>query len=140
MTSVVIIQARLGSTRLPGKVLEPLAGKPMLLHVTRRAAEIGPDRTVVATTEEPQDDAVVELAESQRIDVWRASEHDVLDRYYCAAQAFEADAVVRVTADCPLLDPAVSRVVLDRLLVREVDEVATARLQGARSRIPASAL
>jgi spore coat polysaccharide biosynthesis protein SpsF len=107
--TVAIVQARMGSTRLPGKVLEVVEGQTVLGHTVRRAQRIeGVDRVVVATTIAPDDDAVV--AECDRLGVrWgRGSEDDVLARYVEAARASEAELVVRITSDCPLLDPRVS--------------------------------
>ncbi len=105
MRIVAIIQARMGSTRLPGKVLMDLAGESALSRVVcrlRRAKLL--DIMVVATSESPLDDAIV--AECARLDVatHRGSQVDVLDRYYRTALAFDADAVVRITSDCPLID------------------------------------
>jgi len=102
---IAIIQARMGSTRLPGKVLEDLAGEPMLARVvsrTRRAKTL--DTVVVATTAQHIDDAIVHLCEKQGWPFFRGSEEDVLDRYYQAALAFKADVVVRITSDCPLIE------------------------------------
>lgn len=113
MSVVAIIQARTGSTRLPGKVLQDLAGDTMLSRVvrrTRRARRL--DEVVIATTTSEQDDPVV--AECRRLDVrwFRGSEEDVLDRYFQAAEAARAELVVRVTSDCPLIDPSlIDRVV-----------------------------
>lgn len=106
--TVAIIQARMGSTRLPGKVLEHIAGKPMLWHVFNRAKVASTlDRTVVATTTKKEDDEVEEFCKSEGIPVFRGSESDVLDRYYHAASDFSAQTVVRITADCPLVSPEV---------------------------------
>lgn len=106
MNTVVVIQARVGSTRLPGKVLLPLEGKPVLARVIERVqAASGVDQIVVATTVSPQDDAIVRLCETLGVGCCRGSEDDVLDRYYQAALAVKADIVVRVTSDCPLFDP-----------------------------------
>jgi spore coat polysaccharide biosynthesis protein SpsF len=107
MRTVIIVQARMTSTRLPGKVLADLGGRPMLgqelarLKRCRRAAEI-----VVATTANAADDAVVALAEKEGVGWFRGDEHDVLSRYLGAARAARAEVVVRVTADCPLIEPA----------------------------------
>lgn len=104
--TVAIIQARMASSRLPGKVLMDLAGTPMLGRVverTRRARSS--DNVVVATTDEPSDDPIVDYCQASRIDVVRGSHFDVLDRYYAAAQAMRAGIVIRITADCPLIDP-----------------------------------
>jgi spore coat polysaccharide biosynthesis protein SpsF len=123
-TVIVIVQARVGSTRLPGKVLREICGVPMLLRVVERARAIpGTDRVVVATTTEPADAQLVKLARDARVEAYAGSETDVLDRYYQAARHFGADAVVRVTADCPLLDPSVSASVLARFLDGGVDYV-----------------
>jgi spore coat polysaccharide biosynthesis protein SpsF len=104
--TVAVIQARTGSTRLPGKVLLPLLGRPILSRVVERAARaVGIDEVVVATTVDPSDDAIVELATKQGWAVERGSENDLLDRYVQTARARDADIVVRITSDCPLIDP-----------------------------------
>jgi spore coat polysaccharide biosynthesis protein SpsF len=111
--AIVVVQARFGSSRLPGKVLADLAGQPLLARVLARARAIpGADIVVLATTTGRGDDAVADLGAALGVDVFRGSEDDVLDRYYQAARRFEGDPVVRVTADCPFLDPAVSGLVL----------------------------
>ncbi|MGD0212631.1 MAG: glycosyltransferase family protein [Terriglobales bacterium] len=106
MRVVAIIQARMGSTRLPGKVLKDLGGETVLARVvkrTRRAILL--DEVVVATSVLPADDAIVRECESLKVACFRGDELDVLDRYYRAAQKFAADAIVRITSDCPLIDP-----------------------------------
>jgi len=106
MKVVAIIQARMGSTRLPGKVLKDLGGETVLSRVvgrTRRATLL--DEIVVATSAQPGDDAILQECERLSIACFRGDEIDVLDRFYRAAQKFAADAVVRITADCPLIDP-----------------------------------
>ncbi len=108
MRTVAIIQARMASSRLPGKVLKEIAGQPMLAHVVervRRASQV--DEVVVATTTDAGDEAVAAFCESRTIAVVRGDPFDVLDRYYQAARQFGAEVVVRVTADCPLIDPGV---------------------------------
>jgi len=121
VTVVAIVQARMTSTRLPGKVLMDLAGAPMLvreLERLRRAATL--DEIVVATTTNATDDPVAEIAAAQGARVFRGDEHDVLGRYLGAAREADAGVVVRITADCPLIDPdVVDRVV--RALDREAD-------------------
>jgi spore coat polysaccharide biosynthesis protein SpsF len=103
---VAVIQARTGSSRLPGKVLLPLAGRPVLGWVVRAAlAASGVDEVVVATSTSPGDDAVADLAVELGVRVVRGSELDVLARFVAARDTTAADAVVRLTADCPLLDP-----------------------------------
>jgi spore coat polysaccharide biosynthesis protein SpsF len=103
---VAIIQARMGSTRLPGKVLKDLGGGSVLARVikrTRRATLL--DDVIVATSEQPADDAIVAECERLAVPFFRGDEQDVLDRYYHATQKFGAEVVVRITADCPLIDP-----------------------------------
>jgi spore coat polysaccharide biosynthesis protein SpsF len=106
---VAIIQARMTSVRLPGKVLMDIAGRPMLEHViarTRRCEEL--DEVVVATSVNVDDDPVVGLCRKLDVSYHRGSELDVLSRYIGAAESSNADLVVRITADCPLIDPAVA--------------------------------
>jgi spore coat polysaccharide biosynthesis protein SpsF len=103
---IAIIQGRMGSSRLPGKVLLDIAGKPMLQHVverTRRALTL--DQVVVATSIDPSDNPIADFCAALDIPCSRGSLHDVLDRYYQAAKAQHARVVVRITADCPLIDP-----------------------------------
>ena len=108
MKVTAIIQARIGSTRLPGKVLADIDGHPMLWHVLRRtrAAETLHE-VVVATTTEPADDAIVADCRDRGVACFRGSEEAVLDRYYQTALQHDAQAVVRITSDCPLIDPEI---------------------------------
>ena len=108
MRVIVVVQARMGSTRLPGKVLEDLGGLSVLTWVVRacRAARLVDD-VVVATSTLPGDDAVADLARELGAPVVRGSEDDVLSRYVQALDEQPADALVRITADCPFTDPAV---------------------------------
>src|SRR3954469_25257635 len=106
--TVAIIQARLGSTRLPGKVLKPLGGGIVLDHAIERCRAIPSiDAVVIATTDRDEDSAVVAAAERAGALVHRGSAEDVLQRYASAAEMAEADIVLRVTSDCPLIDPAI---------------------------------
>jgi len=113
MRTVAIVQARLGSSRLPGKVLQDLAGDTMLARVVARLrAARTIDDIVIATTMSESDDPVVHEAARLGVHAWRGSEQNVLARYIGAARKYYAGAVVRVTSDCPLLDPeTVDRVV-----------------------------
>jgi glutamate-1-semialdehyde 2,1-aminomutase/spore coat polysaccharide biosynthesis protein SpsF len=105
---VAIIQARMGSTRFPGKVLAEIAGRPMLWHVVNRVRKArSVDKVAVATSNRSSDDAVAEFCVQNDIEFFRGSETDVLDRFYQTAKHFNADVVVRITADCPLIDPQV---------------------------------
>ena len=104
---VAISQARMTSTRLPGKVLMPAAGRPLLAHhLDRLSRTPGLDAVVLATTVNAADDPVAACAESLGVQVFRGDEQDVLGRFAGAAALARADLVVRVTADCPLIDPA----------------------------------
>jgi spore coat polysaccharide biosynthesis protein SpsF len=126
MRVVAIIQARMGSTRLPGKVLQDIAGEPMLARVVNRVSRAGTvDEVVVATSDRVDDNVVEQLCSERGWAFFRGSESDVLDRYYRAAIAFHAEAVVRVTSDCPLIDPRLIDQHVNLLLRRwlEVDFV-----------------
>ncbi len=108
MKTTAIIQARMSSTRLPGKVLREINGQPMLAHVIERAKRATlVDEVVLATTTDPGDDAVAEFCAERGYHFTRGSLHDVLDRYYQTAREYDAEIVVRLTADCPVLDPDV---------------------------------
>jgi len=114
---VAIVQARMGSTRLVGKVLLDLCGKSVLARVVERLKRAKTIHEVlVATTNSPRDDVIVEESGRLSVSVFRGQEDDVLDRYYRAAKEARAAFVVRVTSDCPLIDPQVSdRTVLEFL-------------------------
>jgi spore coat polysaccharide biosynthesis protein SpsF (cytidylyltransferase family) len=106
VNTVAIIQARMGSTRLPGKVLLDLGGATVLARVVRRlerSQQVA--KVVVATTSLPADDEIVTECERLQVPSFRGSEGDVLDRYYQAARLYSTDAVVRITSDCPVIDP-----------------------------------
>lgn len=108
MKASAIIQARIGSTRLPGKVLLRIAGKAVLEHVVERARKATSIKeVVVATTVNSEDTPIAELAGRMGAGVYRGSENDVLDRYYQAAKLFKVKHIVRITADCPLIDPRI---------------------------------
>ena len=103
-----IVQARMGSSRLPGKVLMRAAGQSMIEHLHERlSAAESIDGIVIATSCLAQDDPIAGLCQERGFTCFRGDEADVLDRYYRAGQAFNADPIVRVTADCPLIDPAI---------------------------------
>lgn len=121
MTVVCAVQARMGSTRLPGKVLADLGGRPMLRFILDRLRHVVVDRLVVATSTRTEDDAVAEVARAAGVEVVRGSESDVLSRYCAVLDAFPADAVVRVTGDCPFVDPEVVHGVIDLHLRRGAD-------------------
>ena len=107
MKTVAIVQGRMSSSRLPGKILLEIAGKPMIQHVIERTQLTRSlDSVIVATTSDPSDDPVAAFAASIGIPCTRGSLHDVLDRYYKAAKIHQPDVIVRITADCPVIDPA----------------------------------
>lgn len=106
--TVAIIQARMGSTRLPGKVLAEIGGEPMLAYVVNRVRRSRlVNKVVVATSDSAADDPIAELCERKNIPLFRGSETDVLDRYYHAGRTHAASTVVRITGDCPLIDPEI---------------------------------
>src|SRR6186713_1593119 len=114
---IAIIQGRMSSSRLPGKILADIAGQPMLQRVfirTSRAATV--TETIFATTTHPSDDPVAEYCEFSGIPFTRGSLYDVLDRYYQTAKGAKADYIVRVTADCPVIDPALIDDMMNTLL------------------------
>lgn len=116
MKRSVIIQARMSSTRLPGKVLMPLAGKPALEHLLSRvqvARRV--DTVVIATSTLPADNPIANYCERAGVLCVRGSEDDVLDRYLLALRRYPADLVVRITSDCPLLDPFLIDELLERI-------------------------
>jgi spore coat polysaccharide biosynthesis protein SpsF len=111
--TVIIVQARMTSTRLPGKVLMKVLGKPLLEYLIERLRKVSlADEIVIATTINATDEPIIELCNRLGVNVCRGPEDDVLARYYQTARLYNADTVVRVTSDCPLLDPLeVDRVV-----------------------------
>jgi len=100
-----IIQARMSSTRLPAKVMLPILNQPILWHINHRLKQSHVDDICIATSTNPNDDEIVQFAVKENIQYFRGSETLVLDRLIGAAEKFNADAIVRVTADCPLFDP-----------------------------------
>lgn len=113
MSKDVIIQARMGSTRLPGKVLKKIKGKPVLWHVVKRVEQSKLiDNVIIATTTSENDDKIVEFCQAYNIKYYRGSEENVLKRYYETAKYFNTDIILRITSDCPLIDPQI----IDELL------------------------
>lgn len=105
---IVVLQARASSSRLPGKVLKPILGKPMLHHQIERIQRARmPAHLILATSRNPDDDAVANIGHNAGVDVYRGSLGDVLDRFYHAAEPFAPSHVVRLTGDCPLADPSI---------------------------------
>ncbi len=108
MKIVIIVQARMTSTRLPGKVLKVVMGKPLLEYQIERLRRIkSVDEIVIATTTNDTDQPIVDFCNRLSVPYFRGSEEDVLARYHGAAEKHNADIVVRITSDCPVIDPAV---------------------------------
>ncbi len=127
---VAIVQARMGSSRLPGKSLAEIEGHPMLWHVVRRVQRANHvDRVVVATSTAPADDAIEKMCREIGVPCHRGSETDVLDRFYHAARAEKAAQVVRITADCPLIDPSVIDRVVRRFQRGDLDYASNAMVR-----------
>ena len=127
---LAIVQARMGSSRLPGKSLFEVEGKAMLWHVVNRvrlAQRV--DRVMVATSTQPADDAIEKFCRENSIACSRGSEHDVLDRFYQAGRSDGASTIVRITADCPLVDPEVVDRVVARYQQGGVDYVSNAMVR-----------
>jgi len=122
MSIIAIIQARTASTRLPGKVLKIIEGKTVLEHVINRVrAAKNIDDMVVATTVKKEDLEIVKLCASLGISVFCGSEDDVLDRYYQTAKLFKAGHIVRITSDCPLIDPQIIEEVIELYFQKKAD-------------------
>lgn len=126
MATVAIIQARMGSSRLPGKVLEVFGGKTALDHCVERTRACPTiDDVIVATTTATADDVIVSTCEARGWRSFRGSENDVLDRYYQAARLAGATHVVRITSDCPLNDPAVIGELIAGYVAQDADYAST---------------
>lgn len=118
---VTILQARIGSSRLPGKVLEALDDDCILGHCIKRLKAINADALVLATSDLKQDDPVANFGKQTGVDVFRGSEEDVLDRFYQAALIHNADLVIRATGDNPFVDPYCGNLLLEEVLAHEWD-------------------
>ena len=126
---VAIIQARMGSSRLPGKVLRPLVSRPMLTHIIERVSRAKRlDRIVIATTDLPEDQEILNLASKHGVEGFAGPAADVLARYHLAAQAYAADVIVRVGGDEPLLDPATVDLMVARHLESGADYTDNCRI------------
>jgi glutamate-1-semialdehyde 2,1-aminomutase/spore coat polysaccharide biosynthesis protein SpsF len=127
---VAVIQARMGSRRLPGKSLAEIEGRPMLWHVIQRAKRATLiDRVVVATSTNSADDVIEAMCRELAVPCYRGSENDVLDRFYMAARAEKASQVVRITADCPLIDPEIIDRVIRRFQRGDLDYASNAMVR-----------
>lgn len=132
MRPTAIIQARMGSSRLPGKVLRLILGEPMLWHIIQRVRVApGVEQVVVATPDGAGDEPIRQLCRERGIAFFAGSEHDVLDRFYWTAVSYGADPVLRITADCPFVDPQMIGQVLELYRTGEFDLVGVAAGAGA---------
>ena len=121
-----IIQARMTSTRLPGKVLMEVMGRPLLsFQIERLGFSKMIDSIIIATTTNKEDDPISELAQKEGLNFYRGSEDDVLDRYYQAAKEFKANNIMRLTADCPLIAPEVCDIIANAYFESSVDYIRT---------------
>jgi spore coat polysaccharide biosynthesis protein SpsF len=129
MKIVAIIQARMGAHRLPDKVWADLNGQPVLTRVVNRVRQSDVDTVVVATTDNERDNVIAGLCNQHdhKWDFYRGSEEDVLDRYYQTALTYHADVIVRITADCPLIEPEIINRCVEKFvsLYPDVDYVST---------------
>lgn len=108
MKTVIIIQARMTSTRLPGKILKEVLNKPLLEYQIERLRRVNfADNILIATTINDTDQPIVDFCSQHNIEIFRGSENNVLSRYYQSAKKINADAVIRITSDCPLIDPQI---------------------------------
>jgi glutamate-1-semialdehyde 2,1-aminomutase len=127
MKIVALIQARMNSTRLPKKVMLDIKSNPMINYlISRLKLSKKINKIVLATTERNTDDILAEFVSSIGIDIYRGSENNVLDRFYKAAKKFEADIVIRITADCPLIDPYLIDKVIEDFNVKNEDYISNA--------------
>lgn len=121
-----IIQARMTSTRLPGKVLMEVMGRPLLSYQIERLRHSKMiDKIIIATTVNKEDDTIVNLCQKEGIDFYRGSENDVLGRYYQTAKKYNAAHIMRLTADCPLIDPMTCDLVVKKYICEDADYVHT---------------
>lgn len=132
MRTVIIVQARMGSTRFPGKVLKEVLGKPLLGYLIERLKAVKQaDDFIIATTDNPKDQVIVDYCGSQNAKCFRGSEENVFKRYLEAGEYTLADTVVRITADCPIIDPLIVDQIITYYLnhYQEVDYISNALMR-----------
>jgi len=119
---LAIVQARMSSSRLPGKVLKQVLGRPLISYLLERLSlSRHIDKIVIATTTDKDDDVICEYVNSQQFSFYRGSKEDVLSRYYFAAAKYKPDSIMRITADCPLIDPGICDRLIDFYKKEKVD-------------------
>ena len=129
---VTIIQARMGSTRLPEKVLMPILGKPVLWHIVNRLRNVKEiNDIIIATSNSKKDDKIEDFCKANHIDCFRGSEEDVLDRFYKAALKYDPDYLIRITGDCPLIDPDLIKQLIAYFIANKFDQCGIATGAGA---------
>lgn len=121
MMVAIIIQARMGSSRLPGKIMKNLAGHEVLWQVVNRCQKSSADKIIIATTTNAEDDVIERFCVQNNLDYFRGSSENVLERYYLAAKKYKADIVVRITSDCPLIDPGIIDLCLEKFKKNKYD-------------------
>jgi len=122
MSINIILQARMSSTRLPGKVLKPILGKPMLAHQLLRLQQLTRvNNIIVATSDEVSDDEIEQLCHNLEFPCYRGNLHNVLDRYYQTSQHYPSEHIIRITGDCPLIDVDIINSVIDLHLSTDAD-------------------
>ena len=120
----VIIQARLGSTRLPGKIMMPIKEKPLLYYTLNQVKHCKSiSKIIVATTNLEEDDVIVNYVKLLNLDIFRGNAENVLDRYFQCAKEFNLDIIVRVTSDCPLIDPKIIDTCVSKFLELNLDYI-----------------
>lgn len=120
----IVIQARMSSTRLPRKVLKPVMGKPLLSLLLERVRRVHAAHSIIiATSTNPADIAIEKFCHEEKIPVFKGSEDNVLDRYYQTALQFPCEAIVRITSDCPLIDPSIIDEAIHLFIQQQVDYV-----------------
>lgn len=137
MSIGIIIQARMGSERLPNKVLMDLSGKPVLKHIVDRVKQSKKvEKIIIATTINPKDDSVVDFCKLEKLDYFRGSEENVLERFHNAAKVFEIDTIIRITGDCPLVDPKIIDKMIGKYLKTKPDILTNAGLIDSERTFP----
>lgn len=130
MKIVGIIQARMGSTRLPGKIMKRVNGKSLLEYQIERIKQATLiDELVIATTTKESDECIVDFCHKQGLKYFRGSEKNVLERYYLSAKESNADVIVRMTSDCPLIDPVIIDKVISHFLNSDFDYVSNTQIR-----------
>tara|TARA_B110000263_G_scaffold248237_1_gene262670 strand:+ start:1330 stop:2085 length:756 start_codon:yes stop_codon:yes gene_type:complete len=122
---ILIIQARVDSTRFPKKVLAKINGKPLLWWVITRLKKVNCDEIIVSTTKRSIDKPIIEIARQCKVKYFEGKKYDVLDRFYQTAKKFQGNIIIRITADCPLIDYEIVNKVIEKFLQEKYEYIAT---------------